>query len=61
MPPGLIARAGTSYSPVQVKSSRVKLRLAGRQPSNRGGVLRMKTGPFGASAGLAQGKAPNER
>ena len=40
-------------------SASVKPRLAGRQPSDRGGVLRVKTGPaLQASAGLAQGKTP---
>jgi hypothetical protein len=40
-------------------SASVKPRLAGRQPSDRGGVPRVMTGPAEqASAGLAQGKAP---
>ena len=38
----------------------VKPRLAGRQPSDRGGVPRVMTGPAEqASAGLAQGKTPD--
>jgi hypothetical protein len=44
----------------QVMSASVKPRLAGRQPSDRGGVPRVMTGPAEqASAGLAQGKAPD--
>ncbi len=39
-----------------------KPRLADRQPSNRGGVLPVETRlrAVGASAGLAQGKAPEQ-
>ena len=36
---------------VQVMSTSIEPRLAGRQPSGQGGVLRVKTGPFGAQAG----------
>jgi len=43
--PPLIGFERGRYSPRQVKSFSVKPRLAGRQPSYRGGVLRVKTWP----------------
>ena len=44
------------YSLTEVKSSSVKPRLAGRQPSNRGGVLRWRPGPSRASAALRRAR-----
>ena len=44
------------YSLTEVKSSSVKPWLAGRQPSNRGGVLRWRPGPSRASAALRRAR-----
>ena len=44
------------YNLNEVKSFSVKPRLAGRQPSNRGGVLRWRPGPSRASAALRRAR-----